>query len=378
MTEEKKVYTTALIGAGARGVDQLAGRAVATGRFRFVAVCDPSQDGREFFKSRISRDVREFESFDDLMAWNDFDVAVITSPDFAHEAQAVACLEAGKDLLLEKPIAISHAGGTRVVEAAERNKRVVVVGFVLRYAPLYARAKELVDQGWIGKLTTIWVLHSVKSGSDWYFHDWHGTFANTGGLLLQKGSHDFDIINWFAGSRVQQVSAIGSRDVFGGDKPNGLRCPQCGERHACPERMPDDHPRTQCAFRREIDCLDNHMVLMEFENGVKASYDECHYTPDDNREYIFIGTKGKLKLDDRAGKLTMELRHSGDVMEYRPSAGREGHGGGDPRLIEDLAHAIDSRTQPLAGVKAGLESIRVGLMAHESIRRDGQVVRDLE
>jgi len=373
-----KVFRTALIGCGTRGIS-LAEGAREHGRFAVVAVADPRKENRDLARTKLgSTIVQEFENHRNLLKWGQFDVAIITSPDFAHEDQAVECMKAGKDLLLEKPIAITIPGGKRVVETARKTRRIVIVGFVLRYATLFAKAKELVDQGLIGNLTTIWVLHSVASGSEWYFHDWHATFKNTGGLLLQKGSHDFDIINWFAGSRINYLSALGSQDFFGGHKPDTLTCPECPDKDTCTEALPNNLPRVQCAFRKEVDCLDNHLVLMQFANGIKATYNECHYTPDNNREYIFIGTKGKLKLDDNLGKLFIYTRPKTlmiDRMEYQPGSIVGGHGGGDPKLFMDLAAAIDTRTQPLASVQAGFESIQVGLLAHESIRQGGKPIR---
>jgi predicted dehydrogenase len=369
------VYRTALIGCGGRGIC-IAQNAKNFGRYEIVAVADPSAANRAQAKRDLGmQELLEYGDYKELLKWGQFDIAIIASPDFVHEQQAIDCMNAGKHLLLEKPIAINYDGGKRVVETAQKTGRVVVVGFVLRYAPLYAKAKELIEQGVIGKLTTIWVLHSVASGSDWYFHDWHASFANTGGLLLQKGSHDFDIINWFAGSQAQQVSALGSRDVMGGNEPNDLTCPKCEKRFTCSERMVDGHPRVKCAFRQEVDCLDNHLVQILYANGIKASYNECHYTPDDNREYSFIGTKGKIVLNDADGKLYIKTRNTAaykESMTFTPGTIDSGHGGGDSRLLVDLANALDHQTQPLAGVEAGLQAIRVGLLAHESIRQNGK------
>ncbi len=373
-----KTYRAALVGCGGRGIS-MAEVAEKYGQFQVVGVADPLEANRtEAMRKLKQTEVKSFADLSSLLKWGEFDVAFITSPDFAHEKQAIACMQAGKDLFLEKPIAISVAGGKRVVETAKKTKRVVIVGFVLRYTPLFSKAKALVDSGLIGDLKSMWVLHSVGSGSDWYFHDWHATFKNTGGLLLQKGSHDFDIINWFAGSKASQVSAIGSQDFFGGNKPNSLTCPECPERLTCSESMPENFPRVKCVFRKETDCLDNHLVQIQYANGIKVSYTECHYTPDDNREYIFIGTKGKLKLDWDLGKIVVWTRpgvHKRDYMEYSPGNVDGGHGGGDPRLFADLVKSIESRQQPLAGVQAGFDAIQLGLLSHESIRKGGKVIK---
>ena len=235
------------------------------------------------------------------------------------------------------------------------------------------RAKELVEQGAIGRPTTAWVLHSVASGSPWYFHDWHSTFANTGGLLLQKGSHDFDLVNWFAGGRAAEVFALGSRDVFGGDRANDLHCRACDERDTCSEFMDTDF--AVCAFRNEIDVMDNHLVLVEYDNGFKASYQECHYTPEDNREFVFIGTEGKLSVDFLADRVLWRPRHRGNECAVFEgcSSGRGGHSGGDAGILRELALCLRTGSRPLAGGEQGLEAIRVGLAAHESIRTGGPV-----
>jgi predicted dehydrogenase len=371
----EKQYRTAVIGTY-RGLD-LAREAQASGRLPIVAVCDPNPQGRQNFKKELGQDIREFDDYRSLLDWNDFEVLIIASPDYVHEEHALAALKAGKHLLLEKPISITYEGGRRIVEAVNRSGCIVIVGFVLRYAPIFVRARQLVQEGKIGKLTCIWEQHSVFYGSDWYFHDWHATFKNTGGLLLQKGSHDFDLINWFADSRAEKVMAIGSRDFFGGDKPDDLTCPACPDREKCLDRQPDGHPRVRCAFRREVDCLDNHLVLIEYANGVKANYNECHYTPDANRFFSFIGTKGKLIVSEMDRTLSLQLRASKDKVDYAVDQNHEGHGGGDRGIIRGLLDSLDSRTKPLAGVEEGLEAVRIGLLAHESIRQGGKPLSSL-
>lgn len=368
----EKQYRTAVIGTY-RGLD-LARQMIAAGRFPIVAVCDPNSQGRENFKKECGLAIQEFDNYHDLLQWNDFDVLIIASPDYVHEKHALAALARGKHLLLEKPIAITYEGGRRIVEAVNRSGCVVIVGFVLRYAPLFLRARQMVQEGQIGRLTCIWEQHSVFYGSDWYFHDWHATFKNTGGLLLQKGSHDFDLINWFANSRAVKVTAFGSRDFFGGDKPDDLTCPDCPQREDCTDCQPDGHSRIRCAFRREVDCLDNHLVLIEYENGVKASYNECHYTPDANRHFSFIGTRGKLIASEMDRTLSLQLRGSRDKTDIAIDEDHAGHGGGDRGLVQAFLHSLDSHCQPLAGVDEGLEAIRIGLLAHESIRQDGRTL----
>jgi predicted dehydrogenase len=246
-----------------------------------------------------------------------------------------------------------------------------------------------VESGVIGELKTGWVLHSVGAGSNWYFHDWHGEIKNTGGLLLQKGSHDFDIINWMVAARINKITAFGSRDFFGGDKPNDLICQSCSENKTCSEAVKDwyyswntpkgneakilyNRWRNKCAFRSEIDVPDNHQVLLEYENGVKITYLECHYTPEDNREYTFIGTKGKVKLDSISNTVTVQLRKDmydrNAKMVYSETQAQNADDVGNYRIVDDFIKALTSGEQPKAGGVDGFYAVQVGILAHESIK----------
>lgn len=387
-----KKFKIGIIGAGMRTMF-LMNEILKRDELEVVAVSDVSQHSLDQICSRYDKEWDKYLDYKDLLAREDIEGVIIVSPDYVHEEQAIAAFEAGKHVFLEKPIAITLEGGKKVIEARDKSGKTLLIGFVLRYNKAYKKMKELIGSGIIGEVKTGWVLHSVGAGSDWYFHDWHGTMANTGGLLLQKGSHDFDIINWVVDSKIKRIAAFGSQDFFGGDKPNELVCQNCEERNRCSEaivdrsiswKRPDGNQaevlynqwRNQCVYRKEVDILDNHQVMLEYENGVKVSYLECHYTPDDNREYIFIGTKGKLKLDDANDLITVQLRNGmydkKEKMTYENLQSSEGHGGGDKFILDDFVYALRTGEQPNAGGEAGYEAIQAGLVAHQAIR-DGQI-----
>lgn len=388
-----KKFKIGFIGTGMRTVWILK-EMLKREEFEVVAVSDISQASMDMVCEKFDRPWDKYLDYKMLLKRDDIDAVVIGSPDYAHEEQAIAAFEAGKHVFLEKPIAITVEGAKRVLEKRDESGKTLLIGFVLRYNKLYRKMKEIIDSGMIGEVKTGWVLHSVGAASDWYFHDWHATMKNTAGLLLQKGSHDFDIINWVVNSKAKRIAAFGSRDFFGGEKPNDLTCQKCEERATCSEatrdriialQRPDGKSfdihyniwRNQCAFRQEIDVQDDHQVIIQYENGVKVSYMECHYTPDDNREYIFIGTKGKIKMDDANNSITVQLRHGmldrKEIITYTNLQAAEGHGGGDKYILDDFVMALTTGNQPNAGGEAGLEAIRVGLTAHEAIAGDGLV-----
>lgn len=390
---EMKVHKIGIIGAGMRAmflVDEILKR----DDFEIVAISDVSQHSMDQICDVYDKEWDQYLNYKDLLEIDEIEGVIILSPDYIHEEQAIAAFEAGKHVFLEKPIATTIDGGKRVIEKRDESGKTLLIGFVLRYNKQFAKMKEIVDSGLIGDIKTGWILHSVGMGSDWYFHDWHGTMANTGGLLLQKGSHDFDIINWISESRPKRISGFGNRNFFGGDKANDLTCQECDKRYTCTEaivkkditwkrfdgKQTEVHYnqwRNQCAFRQEIDVLDDHHVLIEYENGINVTYTECHYTPDDNREYIFIGTKGKLTLDNAKDTITVQLRHNMhdryEEIVYSNLQSSGGHGGGDTNILNDFAYGLTTGNQPNAGGEAGLEAISVGLLAHKSIN-EGKVI----
>ncbi|MDF2672861.1 MAG: oxidoreductase [Clostridiales bacterium] len=388
-----KKFKIGIIGTGMRTMF-LVNEILKKEELEILAVSDISQHSMEQLCSSYEKEWDKYLDYRDLLNREDIDGVIIASPDYCHEEQAIAAFEAGLHVFLEKPIAVTLEGGKKVLEARDKSGKTLLIGFVLRYNKAYRKMKELIASGIIGEVKTGWVLHSVGAGSDWYFHDWHGTMANTGGLLLQKGSHDFDIINWIVDSKIDRIAGFGSQDFFGGNKPNELVCQCCEERNVCSEaivdrniswKRPDGNQtevlynqwRNKCVYREEIDVLDNHQVMLEYKNGVKVSYLECHYTPDDNREYTFIGTKGKLKLDDANDIITVQLRNGmydrKEIITYEHLQSSEGHGGGDKYILEDFVYALETGEQPNAGGEAGYEAIEVGLVAHRAIK-EGKVI----
>lgn len=329
------------------------------------------------FQEKINPDAFITEDYKELLKRDDIDAIAVTSPDYLHEEHAIAALEAGKHVYCEKPLAITVEGCDRIIEASKKSGKHLMVGFNMRYMNMYRTMKGIVDSGLIGDIKAVWVRHFVGFGGYYYFHDWHANSKNTTSLLLQKGSHDIDIIHWITGSYTKKVSAFGSLDVYGGDKPNDLTCPTCDEKDTCPEASL--HVLTECAFREEVDVEDNNVVIMELENGVKASYLQCHFTPDYERNYTFIGTKGRMENDDVNDKVYVKTRRSNSWEEYsdvsydiKPVEGS--HGGADPTICDDFINLVLYNKQPLTTPLAGRMSVAVGCAATESIRSGGHIV----
>ena len=346
------------------------------GRSVVVAGADVNDKHLESFKARYGPDVFITRDYREMLARRDVDAVAVTSPDFCHEEHAVAALEAGKHVFCEKPLAITTAGCDRILRAWKASGKRLMVGFNMRYMNLFRVMKEIAESGVLGEIRAVWVRHFVGEGGNFYFHDWHATRKNATSLLLQKGSHDIDMIHWITGRWTRRVSAFGSLDYFGGDMPNDLTCPVCDRRATCPDVQPEGNPRQQCCFRKEVDVEDNNLVIMDMEDGVKAAYLQCHFSPDYQRNYAFIGTLGRMENCEHDGKVWVKTRRSGTWRDYadrtyeiKKAVG--GHGGADPVICRDFVEMVLDGKEPLATPLAGRMSVAVGCAGAESLRHGG-------
>lgn len=347
------------------------------GRSVVVAGADISTKNLDHFKETINPDAFVTADYRELLERKDIDAIVVTSPDFCHEEHATAALKAGKHVFCEKPLAITVEGCDNILKIWKASGKHLMVGFNMRYMPMFRVMKEIVDSGVIGEIKAVWVRHFVGYGGDFYYHDWHGNRKNTTSLMLQKGSHDIDMIHWIAGQYAKKVAAFGSLDFFGGSKPNDLTCPECPERDTCTEAQ--FNSRIQCAFRQEIDVEDNSVVIMELDGGIKASYLQCHFTPDYQRNYTFIGTEGRLENSEPENKVWVKTRRSNTwrslsdrTYELKKSEGS--HGGADPNICKDFIDLIIDNKAPLVTPVAGRMSVAAGCAAAESMRSGGRMV----
>lgn len=347
------------------------------GKSVVVGAADVSMTRLKEFQEKINEQVFITTDYRELLERKDIDAVAILSPDYLHEEHAIRALQAGKHVYCEKPLAITVEGCDRIIEESKKSGKHLMVGFNMRYMSMYQTMKEIIDSGVIGDLKAVWVRHFVGFGGYFYYHDWHGTAKNTTSLLLQKGSHDLDVIHWITGKYTKKVSAFGGLDFYGGDKPNTLTCPTCDEKDTCTEVSTEI--LTQCAFREEIDVEDNNMLIMELEGGIKASYLQCHFTPDYSRNYTFIGTKGRVENDDVNDKIYVKTRksnswHGLSDITFDMKKEQGSHSGADPKICNDFVELVLNNKQPLTTPFAGRMSVAVGCAATESIRSGGKVI----
>ncbi|MEV5277132.1 Gfo/Idh/MocA family oxidoreductase [Streptomyces sp. NPDC051994] len=382
-----------VIGYGMRGT--IARTAHRPGRGSTVAaVADPDPRARTaaaaaFPDAVVSGDHREVIDAPDL------DAVLVLTPDHTHADLACAALLAGKPAFVEKPLDITVERCDEILHTARDTGTRLYVGHNMRHMPVVRMMRDLIGRGAIGTVKTVWVRHFVGYGGDWYFKDWHAERQYTTGLLLQKAAHDIDVLHWLSGGYTRDVQAMGDLMVYG-DNPH-RRAP--GEPKTDDWYTEDGHwpPHTQRALNPVIDIEDVSLLNMRLDNGVLASYQQCHFTPDYWRNYTVIGDAGRLENfgDGPGGQVKVwnsrrsEYRAEPDETYEIPKAEDDhGHGGADPLIIDEFLRFVReggvTDTSPVAArmaVAAGYQatsSLRAGGTPREVPRLDPELVAYFE
>ncbi len=356
-------------------------------RSELVAFADPNPRVLAICHDAWGDKVQAYGDYRELLVRPDIDAIVVASPDHAHHENAVAVLEHGKHLLLEKPMAQTIADCDDILTAWRRAGTLFMIGLELRHCVLFERMWEIIRDGAVGEIKLGWAVDNVSVGGQYFYHDVQRRKAHTRSLILQKGVHTIDLLNWFMGGHPRRVYAVGGLSVFGGEADNDKRCRDCADRETCPyfvnhERFVMDYGATiqkddRCVYAQEVDVNDNSLVTIEYDNDTRGNYMECHFTPEYTREFTFIGTRGKMEaLYNNEGNFLIRVsyRHSDHIDEWRPVFTGGGHGGGDQRILEHFLDCVLSGEQPVADVLAARDSTAVGAAAEESIETGLPVV----
>lgn len=343
------------------------------------AVCDRNPAMLERYREEHP-DSRAYLCSDwkELLANPDVDAVCIMVRDQYHEEIAVAALEAGKAVYLEKPMALSVEGCDRILETAWRTGSKLFIGHNMRYVPSILKMKEIIDSGLIGEIQCVWVRHFINYGSC-YFRHWCARRETCNGLLLQKGAHDIDVIHWLAGGYTTRVVGMGRLSVY--NRTTGRLAP--GE---APDRKiswdPGCWPPLELkGLDPDLNVEDHNMMLMQLDNGVQASYEQCMYTPDAERNYTFIGTRGRVENIGDFGDCRIHVwtrrgsRSEPDII-YHLKATDEGHGGSDPEIVNAFFDFVRTGKNPVVSPVAARNAVAAGAMAHHSMRH-GNIPMDI-
>ncbi|WIX91010.1 Gfo/Idh/MocA family oxidoreductase [Amycolatopsis sp. DG1A-15b] len=385
----------AIVGLGSRA--QLFARALAASpRAELAAFCDHNETRMRVHNDWLGMEIPGYrpDDFTAMLAKERIDVVVVCTPDHTHADYVVAALEAGCDVVTEKPMTTDVEGARRILAARRETGRSVRVAFNYRYNPVHRRVRELLAGGAIGEVGSVefsWLLDTAH-GAD-YFRRWHRDKANSGGLLVHKSGHHFDLVNWWLGSGPETVFALG-RLFFYGDE-NGRRHRSAGDRFALDlEASPklralyldaereDGYVRNQDVFAPGVTIEDDLSVLVRHHGGAVLNYHLHAYSPREGYRVAFSGSEGRVELDVRENeyasgaepvpkraraRLTVQRHWEPPEAVFDGLLG-DGHGGGDERMLAELlGDAEPDALGCAADHDAGLQALLTGLAANRSL-----------
>ncbi len=347
--------------------------------FRVAAVADPDADGARARLDALAlgAPVALHPDAETMLAREDLDGVVLATRCSLHARIAPLVLARGLPLFLEKPVATTYADLRALEAAGAASRSPVLVSFPLRVSPLAVLAKEIVDSGRLGRIENAVAFNDVPYGGV-YYHGWYRDEAETGGLFLQKATHDLDYVGHLLDRAPAEVCAMTSKTVFRGDRPAGLRCAECPERDACPEgpysmahvRF-DDPQGPWCCFASDTGNEDAGAVLVRYEDGTFLSYAQNFYARKGaaRRGVRLYGYDGTLGFDWYRDEVRVWMHSSTRTEVHKVDSAAMAHSGGDFRLAENFVRLVrDPSAASAAPLAAGVRSALLCLAARESAR----------
>lgn len=336
------------IGLGAMGMSHLATVAdLCEGHAEVSAVCSGNAEHIQRAR-KLAPNVAVFKEPAGLIA-SPVDAVFISTPNFLHVAQALEVLKARKHLFLEKPCGVTAEECQKLLAAAERSDQVVMIGHELRYSPFFQKIKDLVTAGEIGQPQMVW-CREFRGPYQKKTNDWIHDNRQSGGTLVDKNSHHFDLMNWWVDSRPKRVCAFGGTAVHR-------------------------------VFQGPHQANDHAAVSFEYANRVRGTLHLCLFAldfPKEDLEMGIVGEKGLLQTRMSALEI-LQWKHGLKQTEPRIHSivAQQGQGWGNhlgsDEIHLEFVNCIVKKRKPLTSVRACLDGTLLAIAAEQSIR-EGRIV----
>jgi len=394
-------------------------------KHELVGLCD-TNPGRLQLRAELGQqhgiEVKTYaaQDFERMIAECQPDSVIVTTQDSFHDDYICRAMELGCDVITEKPMTTDAEKCRRIIDAQRKTGRQCKVTFNYRYSPPRTQVKDLLMAGVIGEVLSVdfhWLL-DTRHGAD-YYRRWHRNKANSGGLMVHKATHHFDLVNWWLSTVPVSVFASGARNFYTPQTADRYGLTQRGERcHGCPEaaRCPflldmsqmeglrkmyleteqhDSYYRDRCVFSPQIDIEDTMNVMVNYENGVKMSYSLNSFMPWEGYTVMFNGARGRIehKCQESVyvsgdGSVQGALRPEGTTINIYPHfkpaynipiwEAKGGHGGGDGLMLKDIfdPDPEQDKYRRAADQRSGAYSILTGVAANRSMASSQLVTID--
>ncbi len=355
MTTNSKLVNLGLIGFGDMGRGHCIGFNKLS-ECNIMAVADPNEKqletAREFLKKsspHLCTDYRELLDIPEL------DAVVISTPNYLHAPITIDAMKAEKHVFLEKPVAINVKQMDEIIKTMSEMKKIVQIGLVYRYSNLYRTMAHLVEKGTFGRV----MMAYCKEYRDNFATPWFFDEKKSGGAILEKNCHHFDLFNWFIRSPPKKVFSMGGQHVY---KPGHVI--QCAFSPFKGQKL--EQPPT---------IVDHANVVIEYENGAKGNLGLCMYeiSPIEGLEIGIIGDNGAWGLAKNDRSLTIAGGPVGELREvevdYYSDNENLGHVGCQVERMAFL-ECVKEEKQPHANLLIARDACLIGIASEKSIKEE--------
>lgn len=336
------------------------------------------------------------------------DTVIVTSVDRTHHLYIIKAMEMGCDVITDKPLTIDAQKAKRILDTMRETGRDLRVTFNCRYMPHHAKVRELLMQGVIGDVFSVhfeWLL-DTRHGAD-YFRRWHRNKLNSGGLLVHKATHHFDLINFWLDTKPETVFGFGALNFYGrhnaekrgetvfyprsygsphadGDYFSlNLNASEMYRRMYLEAEEDSGYLRDRSVFADDISIEDTMSVLVRYENGAQMSYSLNAYLPYEGLNVAFNGERGRMEyrvVESGFADGTVCGRFARPALSLRVfpmfeapydvsiHSGIGSHDGGDNAMLNDIFRSVgEDPLHRAADHIDGVLSMLVGAAANQSI-----------
>lgn len=363
-----------VIGFGSR-ISGIVNLLLETKEVELAAVMDVrnAEIKEKYAKENMHANVRFYDDAEEMLQREKLDGVCVGTRCSLHTKYALLAAKYHIPVFLEKPVSTTQEGLEHLRQISDMNDR-MVVSFPLRVSRMVSYVKEIVDSGRLGKIEHVQAYNNVPYGRG-YYHKWYRDEAETGGMFLQKATHDFDYINYLLGEcKPVRICAMKSKQIYKGTHPAGLKCENCEERAACPEspeniqRTGDSYPLGEyCCFAVDTGNEDSGSAIIEYESGMHVVYSQNFVARKGagKRGARLIGYYGTLEFDWVTSTVTV-YHHMEDIVETHRFAQQNGHFGGDDELARNFLGVMCGTELPKTTLEDGILSASMCLAARRS------------
>ncbi len=350
-----------------------------TGKIEIVAVADSNIENAK--ASAAANGVASCRFYTDPVEMLDkesLDGVCIGTRCSSHTAYALLAASRGLPMFLEKPVCTTYEDLERLKGILYHNDK-TIVSFPLRLTSVVSYVKDIIDSGRIGRVEHVQAYNNVYYGRG-YYHKWYRDENETGGMFLQKATHDFDYINYILKDVYPEtVCAMKSKQIFKGDKAPGLMCKDCAESDTCPESPKNVSQLGDgciigeyCCFAKDTGNEDSGSAIVRYNSGMHVAYSQNFVVRASagKRGARFIGYLGTLEFDFQTGVVTVYHHRSYVTETHQISAASSTHFGGDAKLAENFVGVMEGKEVSHSNLKEGILSAEMCLAARLSSETD--------